>query len=712
MTTYNTGNPIGSTDARDLYDNAQNLDSFANGAAASYSDRLGVSRRSLAGIDAAADNVLNSIGYAVPVAYASGISLMLSSQTVEYNGVVYAPKSSALPFTTSSWGTDSAKFRAVQVTDAAYLSYTPTGTGAVATTVQDELRRLSVTPLQFGAVGNGVADDTAACQKAADRARAIGGALVFPSGYTFGIQGLIYIRNGVRGVLGLGGKIKFLSGPLMSGICLVGREGGESSNVSGCMVDGLYFECGSLWGVPIYGQNINTCTITNNVILGVGDGHGILIRSFVNGLADSYSNVIANNTIYGDTGSNPPSFGITIDSPINVAPYSGADTYWKATFTAADATYKGVNNIVVGNRILGGYYGISLSAARFNTVVGNMLSFNVRNISVQNNCISNNISNNVLQDSISSAVHLAYGSSSNTISGNQIYTTLANGQGLLQAYVGSTSNKFVGNQVVVAGASTPKWHIYCGVHSSLNEFSGNTLRGAASKAYIAVESAWDNTVTNPASYGYGEAAGVNSFANTGMFHVTVKGNTIYPDSAVPAIFLSQVSDAVGNHRLEQCVIQDNTVANNSASKQLELYEETSGQLTLMVVKDNVFHSSANASKFTIPRGRAHFAVMQGNTILNDAVISFAAGDATPSVGIGGFFEHQDTSATNVTYYDDGVDGQEIKVRLASFTTIVHNNSFIRLKGNASVTGSSVGGSNAMLTFRRMSGIWFETGRNF
>lgn len=171
MTTYNTGNPLGSTDARDLYDNAQNLDNFANGAAASYTDRFGVSRRSLAGIDAAADNVLNSIGYAVPVAYASGISLTLTSQTIEYNGVVYAPTSSALPFTTSSWGTDSAKFRAVQVTDADLITYTPAGTGAVAKTVEEVLRETVsafrfMTPAQIADVQAGTltVDVTAALQ--------------------------------------------------------------------------------------------------------------------------------------------------------------------------------------------------------------------------------------------------------------------------------------------------------------------------------------------------------------------------------------------------------------------------------------------------------------------------------------------------------------------------------------------------------------------
>lgn len=137
-----TSNPVPSYDPSDLIFNAEKLDQVVNSTASTYTDRKGVNRRTLAGIDAAADNVLNSIGYAVPVAYAAGISMTLTSQTVEYNGVVYAPKSSSLPFTTGVTF-DAAKFRAVQVTDAQYLSYTPAGTDAVATNVQSKLRDIA-----------------------------------------------------------------------------------------------------------------------------------------------------------------------------------------------------------------------------------------------------------------------------------------------------------------------------------------------------------------------------------------------------------------------------------------------------------------------------------------------------------------------------------------------------------------------------------------
>ena len=50
-----------------------------------------------------------------------------------------------------------------QLNDASNITFTPSGTGAVATTVQGKLRE-SVSVKDFGAVGDGVADDTAAIQ--------------------------------------------------------------------------------------------------------------------------------------------------------------------------------------------------------------------------------------------------------------------------------------------------------------------------------------------------------------------------------------------------------------------------------------------------------------------------------------------------------------------------------------------------------------------
>lgn len=52
MSDYNTGNPVPSNDPRDLDDNATILDRLVSGPALTYPDRLGVARKSYAGMEA------------------------------------------------------------------------------------------------------------------------------------------------------------------------------------------------------------------------------------------------------------------------------------------------------------------------------------------------------------------------------------------------------------------------------------------------------------------------------------------------------------------------------------------------------------------------------------------------------------------------------------------------------------------------------------
>lgn len=51
MTTFNTGNPLGSNSPKDLYDNAENLDNGINGTALTWQDRRGATRKSWNGIE-------------------------------------------------------------------------------------------------------------------------------------------------------------------------------------------------------------------------------------------------------------------------------------------------------------------------------------------------------------------------------------------------------------------------------------------------------------------------------------------------------------------------------------------------------------------------------------------------------------------------------------------------------------------------------------
>jgi len=127
MTKYNTGNPIGSADPRDLYDNATVIDRYANSDAATTSDRLGVSRRTLAGMenefsddqtrredefDTAQDGrqaqftqLMISGGYEFVGDYAAGIELTAYKQVVRDGGEFWRPAADTdLPYTTTGAG--------------------------------------------------------------------------------------------------------------------------------------------------------------------------------------------------------------------------------------------------------------------------------------------------------------------------------------------------------------------------------------------------------------------------------------------------------------------------------------------------------------------------------------------------------------------------------------------------------------------------------
>lgn len=157
MTIYATMNPLGSTHPKDLRDNSQNLDYWSIGPLYSYPDRLGVNRLSRAGIEAsfaaaqankqavfdasqaaraaeysadkltrdtvfAADQsnrenqfnaFMDASGFEPPVAYAAGITLTRTTQTVTYLGSEYRAKSAFIPLTTSNWAADQPKLKLI-----------------------------------------------------------------------------------------------------------------------------------------------------------------------------------------------------------------------------------------------------------------------------------------------------------------------------------------------------------------------------------------------------------------------------------------------------------------------------------------------------------------------------------------------------------------------------------------------------------------------
>lgn len=165
--TFNTGNPVGSTDARDLYDNAQNFDKFSLGQELEYPDRLGVPRKSLAGIRAEATETLSRLGYHVLGDYAAGLVVQNYGQVFRKDGEFYrAAADLALPYPLNGdWVVDEPKF--VSVGDGVLRQELAASTGAALTGYRsrDVERRLADTfsvadyGAEIGAMGNSPAAD-------------------------------------------------------------------------------------------------------------------------------------------------------------------------------------------------------------------------------------------------------------------------------------------------------------------------------------------------------------------------------------------------------------------------------------------------------------------------------------------------------------------------------------------------------------------------
>lgn len=120
---YNTGHPVGSTDPRDLYDNAGNLDNFVNGEQPFYPDRLNKQRRSWRGMEYDFNNAidgweiqfqqfLKNSGYEFLGDYGAGLTFERRSQYVIRDGNAYRLANSVtLPYTTTgNWDSEQDNF--------------------------------------------------------------------------------------------------------------------------------------------------------------------------------------------------------------------------------------------------------------------------------------------------------------------------------------------------------------------------------------------------------------------------------------------------------------------------------------------------------------------------------------------------------------------------------------------------------------------------
>ena len=259
------------------------------------------------------------------------------------------------------------------------------------------------------------------------------------AGRTYVVQKTLKVPEGVRYIRGHGAHLDVrtqgTSSELASAFELQSKTSGiELSDFTLNMKD-------SSFSSGISGDHISNVTV-RNVTMNDVNFRGVSI------LADhgDVSNVTVDRSTITMANENDGVVPIFVSTNRVKDDYTGKGAeVWEryvATGKTADPMFKNTDIKITDNTIDGGYYGIEFSGVTNSRITGNTIRNNTRNISMQDRSSNNTVENNQLRDSISSSVHIAYGSEHNDVKVNNIVTRRAYVQGILQAYQCSKNNKF------------------------------------------------------------------------------------------------------------------------------------------------------------------------------------------------------------------------------------------------------------------------------
>ena len=267
-----------------------------------------------------------------------------------------------------------------------HISYVPSGTGAVGRTVSSKLQE-SVSVKDFGAVGDGVTDDTATIQAAIDYAGTLGKPVevIIPSGLTFlisvgartgiaaGVAGLVMrdyvtlVLNGTlfakAGIYGVGTLSALIKSPDVgnTGICIKGTgtiDGNKDNQTASVQCDNIYLR--AVYQVKVEGIK---CTNAN--------GNGIMITKAVSGAnhvdVSIINTMVSNCNTIGIQVSHSAANLVISGNQVSSTTDNCIDVYNENGTTTADPGLITISN----NTVAGGLVGIFPETSQNVTVTGN-----------------------------------------------------------------------------------------------------------------------------------------------------------------------------------------------------------------------------------------------------------------------------------------------------------------------------------------------------
>lgn len=536
------------------------------------------------------------------------------------------------------------------------------GTGAVASTVQAKLRK-SLSFDDFGAIGDGIADDAAAIALTITAGGATDAVIEGTQGkiYLIGTAGInltnktnIHLRG--NGSILKAGGVSALTDILGHNVAVL------FDTCTRCSISGFEFDGNGLAADAVSFKSCTDCVAEHNTIHDAGDNPGAAITSY-----NSTRSAIRDNDLYSCAFAGIWSGNYNngqMDTDVEIIRNKVRSMALSDGIIVASVGGRVADNYVTGcgasGVIFGGGNGFSSKrlAISGNVCVVNAfhgIQFDVTYSSVADLPLSVAISGNVCASNINSGILAVYGSLA-SITGN---TCQDNG---------------------VDGITVDE----------LDNFSitGNVCRDTRAGGARTQDT------------GINLVAQINT---SGIKSGVVSGN-LCSNHTAHGMLLSCVG---ATDSIDNVAIVSNTCVDNGATG-IIVTEAAVGIINKLSVVGNVCHNNTTSDLRVDPLNVSIFGNLFSTITGATGSFNFTDLDATPSVkGSRKFFRCANTGATVITMFDDGFAGQEIVVWFTNANTTVTDGGNILLAGAANFVSSS----DDTLSLIFDGTAWHETARS-